>query len=135
VTEDKYGESPNNMAHAVTPLTSIREAPPSNLARDIESVTEVSVVFLNQYMNIKSTILCDITPCSPLKVNRRFGGTYRLHIQGMLAACFHAGFLLGLFFNFENGGDIFFRNFQLIFNGLHGVISLALLAVSFHIGS
>jgi hypothetical protein len=23
----------------------------------------------------------DITPCSPLKVNRRFGGTHRLHLQ------------------------------------------------------
>jgi hypothetical protein len=30
----------------------------------------------------KSTIFWDITPCSPLKVNRRFGGTYRLHLQG-----------------------------------------------------
>jgi hypothetical protein len=30
----------------------------------------------------KSTIFWDITPCSPLSVNRRFGGTYRLHIQG-----------------------------------------------------
>jgi hypothetical protein len=30
----------------------------------------------------KSTIVRDITPCSPLKVNRRFGGTYRLHLQG-----------------------------------------------------
>jgi hypothetical protein len=27
---------------------------------------------------MKSTILWDITPCSPLSVNRRFGGTYRL---------------------------------------------------------
>jgi hypothetical protein len=24
----------------------------------------------------------DITLCSPLKINRRFGGTYRLHLQG-----------------------------------------------------
>jgi hypothetical protein len=29
----------------------------------------------------KSTILYDITPCSPLKINRRFGGTYHLHFQ------------------------------------------------------
>jgi hypothetical protein len=29
----------------------------------------------------KSTILWDITPCSPLSVNRRFWETYRLHIQ------------------------------------------------------
>jgi hypothetical protein len=31
---------------------------------------------------MKSTVLWDIRPCSPLKVNQRFGGTYRLHIQG-----------------------------------------------------
>jgi hypothetical protein len=29
---------------------------------------------------MKSTIFWDITPCSPLKVNRRFGGTYRLNL-------------------------------------------------------
>jgi hypothetical protein len=31
---------------------------------------------------LKSTIFWDITPYSPLKVNRRFWGTYRLHLQG-----------------------------------------------------
>jgi hypothetical protein len=31
---------------------------------------------------LKSTILWHITPCSKLKVNRRFGGKYRLHLQG-----------------------------------------------------
>jgi hypothetical protein len=31
---------------------------------------------------MKSTIFWDITPCSPLKVNRRFGGTYRIYSQG-----------------------------------------------------
>jgi hypothetical protein len=30
----------------------------------------------------KSTIFWDITPCSPLKFNRRFGGTHRLCLQG-----------------------------------------------------
>jgi hypothetical protein len=30
---------------------------------------------------VKSTIFWDITSCSPLKVNWRFGGTYRLHFQ------------------------------------------------------
>jgi hypothetical protein len=32
---------------------------------------------------LKTAILWDITPCSPLSVNRRFGGTYRLHLQGL----------------------------------------------------
>jgi hypothetical protein len=31
---------------------------------------------------MKSTVFWDITPCSPLNVNRRFGGTYRLHFHG-----------------------------------------------------
>jgi uncharacterized protein YjiK len=31
---------------------------------------------------MKSTIFWDIKPCSPLKVNRFFGGKYRLHLQG-----------------------------------------------------
>jgi hypothetical protein len=31
---------------------------------------------------MKSTIFWDITPRSLLKVNRRFGGTYRLHLHG-----------------------------------------------------
>jgi hypothetical protein len=30
---------------------------------------------------MKSTIFWDLTSCSPLKVNRRFGGTYRLHLH------------------------------------------------------
>jgi hypothetical protein len=31
---------------------------------------------------LKSTIFCNITPCSPLTVKRRFGGPCRLHLQG-----------------------------------------------------
>jgi hypothetical protein len=31
---------------------------------------------------MKSTIFWDITPCSPLSVNRCFGGTCRLHVVG-----------------------------------------------------
>jgi hypothetical protein len=32
--------------------------------------------------NLKSTVFLDITQCSPLSVNRRFGGTCRFHFQG-----------------------------------------------------
>jgi hypothetical protein len=31
---------------------------------------------------MKSIIFWDMTPCSLLSCNRRFGGTYRLHLQG-----------------------------------------------------
>jgi hypothetical protein len=110
---------------------------------------------------MKSTIVWDIMPYSPLKINRRFGGTSRLHLQGrrisrarnqresrwkalnveairyaetlvdikrttpryipedgtfiktciwvaLVATRFHVGFLLGLFFDPEDGGDMFF---------------------------
>jgi hypothetical protein len=30
---------------------------------------------------LKSSIFWDITPCSPLKANRRLGGTYRIHLH------------------------------------------------------
>jgi hypothetical protein len=60
---------------------------------------------------MKIYIFWGITLCSPLKVNRRFGGTCRLHLQGLrlnearhqalLVTCFQAGFLLGLFFELE----------------------------------
>jgi hypothetical protein len=53
---------------------------------------------------MKSTIFWDITLCGPLKVNQHFEGTCRLHLQGriiskqgLLATCFQAGSLLGLF--------------------------------------
>jgi hypothetical protein len=58
---------------------------------------------------MKSTIFWDITPCSPLKVNQSFGGTYHLNLQG-LATCFHSGFLIGVFFDPEDGDDMFLRN-------------------------
>jgi hypothetical protein len=40
--------------------------------------------FVNGYMNgikIKNTFVWDITLCIQLKVNKRFRGTYRLHLQ------------------------------------------------------
>jgi hypothetical protein len=34
---------------------------------------------------IRNTVPWNITPCSPVKVNRRFGGTYRVHLQGWIS--------------------------------------------------
>jgi hypothetical protein len=36
---------------------------------------------------LKSIIFWDVTPCSLLRCNRRFGGTYRLHLQGRRKNC------------------------------------------------
>jgi hypothetical protein len=57
---------------------------------------------------MKSYIFWVITSCSLLKVNRRFWGTCHLHLRSLrisqarnralLTTCFHAGFLLGLYF-------------------------------------
>jgi hypothetical protein len=64
-----------------------------------------------------------------LKDNRRFGGTYHHPLKGriisrarnraLLATCFHATFLLGLFFNPEERGDIFLRNVGLLSTALY----------------
>jgi hypothetical protein len=57
---------------------------------------------------MKSIIFWDMTPCSPLSFNRRFGETYRLHL--LLVTSYHAGLLFRLFFDPEDGGDMFLRN-------------------------
>jgi hypothetical protein len=46
---------------------------------------------------MKSAIFWGIMPCSPFEAEP-------------LATCFNAGFLLGIFFDPEDGGDIFLRN-------------------------
>jgi hypothetical protein len=66
---------------------------------------------------MNSSILWDKAQCRPLKVNRRFKGTYRFHLQCQRINqernqhesryLLHAGFFLGLFFEPENGGDMF----------------------------
>jgi hypothetical protein len=59
-------------------------------------------------MVMKSSLLHDITPYGPFTVNRHFGGTCHLHLQGRgisqaISTCFHAGFFLGLFVGPEGG--------------------------------
>jgi hypothetical protein len=63
----------------------------------------------------RSSVFWDMTPSSLVTVNRRFWGTYRLHLQGwskkqaanrplLLASLF------GLLLNLEHGSDTFLRN-------------------------
>jgi hypothetical protein len=51
----------------------------------------------------------DITPCSLLKLTD-VTDEHITSTRGMLATCFHTGFLHGLFFNSEDGGNIFLQN-------------------------
>jgi hypothetical protein len=46
-------------------------------------------------------------PCSLLKVSRCLGGTCHLHLQGSVCYLLNAGFLVGLFFDPVDGGDMF----------------------------
>jgi hypothetical protein len=82
--------------------------------------TFIKILLLN-ILFIKSSTSWDIALCSPLIVNRRFRGTCLLHLHGrrisqaknqheVCSKQLHAGFLLGLFFDPENGGDVFLRN-------------------------
>jgi hypothetical protein len=97
-------------------------------------VPELSVFTLNQTMMVVgfSIVICeflievvmkrslfqDITLCSPLKINLRFGGTCHFHFQGprigqaktrMTRAAVLSSFLLGIFFDIEGGGGRFLR--------------------------
>jgi hypothetical protein len=70
-------------------------------------------------MQQQSSIFWDITLCSSLKVNQRFGGTCRLHVQDRISQARNrheagskqsSGFLLDLFFDLEDDGEMLLRN-------------------------
>jgi hypothetical protein len=66
----------------------------------------------------KSIIFWDITPYSPLSVNRRFVGTYRLE---KISTCFHACFFLSLFFRPWRWRRYVPPKLPFTLNGLHSV--------------
>jgi hypothetical protein len=85
-----------------------------------------SNVSMSSSIFTKLSIFCDMRPCSPLKVNRRFRGTCPLDHSGrkaVLATYFNAVFLLGLLFDPEDGDDMFFRNVCWLSTGCNSVIS------------
>jgi hypothetical protein len=57
---------------------------------------------------IMISMFWDITLCSLVKVNRRFGGTYRSQLQ--LCCLLHVCSMLDLPFDPEDGADIFLRS-------------------------
>jgi hypothetical protein len=73
---------------------------------------------------MEGSVFWNITPYSSLKVNRRFGGTCCLHFQVLRISqaryqrgatkLLYVGFLIGLFFDTEDGEDIFIRNVGLL---------------------
>jgi hypothetical protein len=82
---------------------------------------------------MKSTIFWDTTLCSPLKVSRRFGGSYHLHFLGRRISrarnqglCLPPAFTLvscAAYSSTQKMEAICSPNRRLTFNGLHGAIS------------
>jgi hypothetical protein len=79
-------------------------------------------------VDTKKPAFWDITPCTPLKVNRRFGGICRLHLQGrrISQASFTCYLCRASFFAWFILRPRRLRRRvppkrQLTFNGLHGV--------------
>jgi hypothetical protein len=63
---------------------------------------------VSQWWLKKNPIFWDTMTCSPLKISQNFGEQYHLHFQGMnCLLLLHAGFLLGLLFNPEDGHKMF----------------------------
>jgi hypothetical protein len=93
------------------------------------------IQFCQQVFVLKSTVLWDVTSCSPLKVNRRFGRIYRLHLQGRISRARtqrERFFCLPPAFTLVSGSAYYstlkMRRYvspkrRLTFNGLHDVIS------------
>jgi hypothetical protein len=66
----------------------------------------------------KSYVLQDLTPCSPLEVNGRFGGTFRLHLQD-IRIIQALNQLLDFFFVHEYGVEMFLRNVSCLSTGCY----------------
>jgi hypothetical protein len=68
-----------------------------------ETISKMKFEVFRHPTELKSIIFWDVTPCSLLRCNRRFGGTYRIF-------CLPPAYLLVLlkfFFDPEDGGDMF----------------------------
>jgi hypothetical protein len=74
-----------------------------------------------------SEILCKINSWFSHMTTLDEGHTLKMQAKSLLpaaaAACLHAGFLLGLFSDPEEGGNMFLPKRWLTFNGLHGFIT------------
>jgi hypothetical protein len=77
-------------------------------------LVDVAVEILTA-VDMKNSVFWDVLPCSPVKVNQCFGGIYCLHLQGLRVSQprnqYETGSkMLYLFFDPEDGGDIFLQN-------------------------
>jgi hypothetical protein len=101
------------------------------LLHPTDNVQPYHIIIVIHVKILNSSILWNVTHCSPVKADRRFGGTYLLHLQGRketnmkwkanraASSMRHVGFLLGLLFYSENN----LPKRRLPFTGVHGAIS------------
>jgi hypothetical protein len=54
----------------------------SKMAFTVRTLAPCCVLLSLNIFSLESTIFWDMAPYNPLKANRRFGGTYRLNLQG-----------------------------------------------------
>jgi hypothetical protein len=59
---------------------------------------------------MKNAVFWGVAPCRCDRLNRHFGGSYRLHLQGRSAATCSRWFFARGFFYPEDGGDTILRN-------------------------
>jgi hypothetical protein len=67
--------------------------------RELKKKNVRSGVLTELVMNI--SIQWDITPCSPLKMNQRFGGTHHLLTRSVLISCLEFSLTLKMKFSSE----------------------------------
>jgi hypothetical protein len=67
----------------------------------IPNLIEIHRIEVLRKVVMKSSAFWDTMPCDPLKAVRKWNSDFQL---------LHAGFLLGLFFDTEDGGAMFLRS-------------------------
>jgi hypothetical protein len=80
---------------------------------------------------MKIAIFWSITPCSPLSVNRRFGGTYRLHLQRLKISWARNQCESKLQAEWWRWRRYVPSKRRLTLNGLHGIISQKMVLFNF----
>jgi hypothetical protein len=70
------------VAHRVTPLDPLASISHAHSFTHTHKYNNIRFEVLTAVVMKRTDVFFDMTSCSPLKDNRRFGGIYRPHLQG-----------------------------------------------------